>query len=94
MWKFKEKAESLTREKNLIKVKAMLEALLEKIDFIRHMEVNLNGNFNGSNFDAVLISEFDSMEDVNRYRVHPDHKKISAYVSLVREARAGVDYIC
>lgn len=94
MWKFKDEAEGLTREENLMKVKAMLEALPEKIDFIRHIEVNLNANFNGSNFDAVLISEFDSIEDVNCYRVHPDHKKISAYVSLVREARASVDYIC
>lgn len=94
MWKFKEEAEGLTKEENLLKVKTMLEALPEKIDFIRHIEVNINVNFNGSNFDAVLISEFDSIEDVNRYRVHPDHKKISSYVSLVREDRASVDYVC
>lgn len=94
MWKFKEEAEGLTKEENLLKVKTMLEALPEKIDFIRHIEVNMNVNFNGSNFDAVLISEFDSIEDVNRYRVHPDHKKISSYVSLVREDRASVDYVC
>lgn len=94
MWKFKDEAEGLTREENLMKVKAMLEALPEKIDFIRHMEVNLNSNFNGSNFDVVLISEFDSIDDVNRYRVHPEHKQISAYVSLVREARSSVDFVC
>ncbi len=92
MWKFKDEAEGLTKEENLLKVKAMLEVLPEKIDFIRHMEVRLNENDNGKNFDAVLISEFDSIEDVKRYRVHPDHVKISQYVSLVRLDRASVDY--
>lgn len=92
MWKFKDEAQGLTREENLLKVKGMLEALPEKIDFIRKMEVNLNINFNGKNFDAVLISEFDSLDDVKKYRVHPDHVKISEYVKLVREDRAAVDY--
>lgn len=92
MWKFKDEAEGLSKKENLLKVKAMLEALPEKIDFIRHMEVNLNENDNGKNFDAVLISEFDSLDDVKRYRVHPDHVKISEYVSLVRLDRASVDY--
>ncbi len=92
MWKFKPEAEGLTKEENLLKVKGMLEALPEKIDFIRSMEVRLNENLNGKNFDAVLISEFDSLDDVKRYRVHPDHRKISDYVALVREDRASVDY--
>ena len=92
MWKFKDEAEGLTRQENLIKVKNALEALPEKIDFIRHIEVNLNVNNNGKNYDAVLISEFDSIEDVKRYRDHPEHKKISSYVALVRESRSCVDY--
>lgn len=92
MWKFKDEAEGLTKKENLLKVKAMLEALPEKIDLIRRMEVHLNENDNGKNFDAVLISEFDSLDDVKRYRVHPDHVKISQYVSLVRLDRASADY--
>lgn len=92
MWKFKDEAEGLTKQENLVKVKSMLEVLPEKIDFIRRMEVRFNENDNGKNFDAVLISEFDSLDDVKRYRVHPEHVKISQYVSLVRLDRASVDY--
>jgi len=92
MWKFKSFAEGATKEENLLKVKAMLEELPSKIDFIRQIEVNLNVNPKEGMYDAVLISLFDSLEDVNRYRDHPDHKKISAFVSLVREDRASVDY--
>lgn len=92
MWKFKDEAEGLSREENLLKVKTALEELPSKIDFIRHIEVNMNVNNNGKNFDAVLISEFDSIEDVKKYRDHPEHKKISSYVALVREDRACVDF--
>ena len=92
MWKFKPFAEGKTKEENLLLVKNALEALPEKIDFLRSMEVNLNINPKESMFDAVLLSEFDTLEDGLKYRDHPEHKKISSYVALVREARASVDY--
>lgn len=92
MWKFKDFAEGATKEENILKVKEMLEALPEKIDFIREMRVEINVNPKESMYDAVLISAFDSLNDVERYRVHPEHKKISSFVSLVRTDRASVDY--
>ena len=92
MWKFRDYAEGATKQENVLKVKAMLEALPEKIDFIREMQVNINVNPKESMYDAVLISAFDSLEDVEKYRVHPEHKKISSFVALIREGRASVDY--
>ncbi len=92
MWKFRDFAEGLSREENLAKVKAMLEALPEKIDFIREMQVQINANPKVGMYDAVLLSTFDTLGDVERYRVHPEHKKISSYVALIKENRASVDY--
>lgn len=92
MWRFKPFAEGRTKKENLLLVKSMLEALPEKIDFLRSMKVSLNVNPKEGMFDAVLESEFDSLEDVGRYRIHPEHKKISSYVALVKEDRASVDY--
>lgn len=92
MWKFKECAEGHTKDENIAKVKAMLEALPEKIPYIRKMEVMKNVNPKETNFDAVLISEFDSLEDVASYTVHPAHKEISNFVKLVREDRSAIDY--
>ena len=92
MWKFKDYAEGATKQENIFKVKAMLEALPEKIDFIREMQVNVNINPKEGMYDAVLTSAFDTLEDVERYRVHPEHKKISSFVALIREGRASVDY--
>lgn len=93
MWKFKDYAEGLSKQDNILKVKSMLEALPKKIDFIREMRVEINVNPKDGMYDAMLISAFDSIDDVNRYRVHPDHKIISEYVALIRTNRASVDYI-
>ncbi len=92
MWWFKDFAEGLSREENIQKVKTMLESLPEKIDFIREMQVQINVNPKEGMYDAVLLSTFDTLEDVGRYRVHPEHKKISSYVALIKENRASVDY--
>ncbi len=92
MWKFKDYAEGATKKENIEKVKTMLEALPSKIDFIREMRVEVNVNPKEGMYDAILISSFDSIEDVNKYRIHPDHKKISSFVALIRENRASVDY--
>lgn len=92
MWKFKDFAQGRTKKENMTLIKEMLEELPEKIDFIRSMEIHFNVNMKNTMYDAVLISTFDSLEDVEAYRVHPEHKAISSYVSLVRENRASVDY--
>ena len=91
MWKFKDYAEGATKQENILKVKAMLEALPEKIDFIREMQVNINVNPKESMYDAVLISAFDSLEDVERYRVHPEHVKVSQFIRSVIESRIVLD---
>ena len=92
MWKFKEFAHGRTGKENAELIKSMLEELPEKIDFIRSMEIHFNVNMKNGMYDAVLISTFDSLEDVEKYREHPDHKAVASYVALVRESRASVDY--
>ena len=64
MWKFTETAEGATKAENLHKVKGLLEALPDPIPFIRRMAVHLNENPSPKNYDAVLISEFDSLADL------------------------------
>ncbi len=92
MWKFKEMAEGATKAENLRKVKGLLEALPDTIPFIRRMEVHLNENPNPKNYDAVLVSEFDSLEDLSAYTAHPAHQEISSFVAKCREGRASADY--
>ena len=44
------------------------------------------------NYDAVLISEFQTLEDLEAYKNDPRHKAVSALCKSIREDRAAVDY--
>ncbi|HQL34248.1 Dabb family protein [Treponema zuelzerae] len=92
MWQFKDEAEGRTREENCLYVKAALEALPSVIPYIRNLEVHLNGYPSSMGADMVLITEFDSKEDLDLYAVHPEHMKVSEYVGKVRTSRMVCDW--
>ena len=49
-------------------------------------------NVGKGNYDAVLVSEFDSLEDLEAYKNDPRHKAVSALCKSIREDRVAVDY--
>ena len=42
--------------------------------------------------DAVLVSEFESMDDLNAYKVDPRHVAVSDICKSIRADRVAVDY--
>ncbi len=74
------------------KIKQDLELLPSKIKEILFFEVGLNVSSSKSAFDIVLNSEFDSLETLNNYRIHLEHKKVLDYISKVSEKISVVDY--
>ena len=44
------------------------------------------------NYDAVLVSEFASLEDLALYQKDPRHQAVSALCRSIRTHRASVDY--
>ena len=93
MFEFLDEAQGRTRAENVAITKAMLEALPEKIDWIRASTVALNSpDAPAGNWDLILISDFDSFEDLERYRVHPDHVAVGVFMKPVRSARSWVDF--
>ena len=93
MFEFLDEAEGRTRAENVAITKSMLEALPEKIDWIRASTVALNSpDAPQGNWDLILISDFDSFEDLERYRVHPDHVAVGTFMKPVRSARSCVDF--
>ncbi len=93
MWKFLPEAGGKTREENLDDVRARLLALYEsgKIEGLRRMEIGKDVLHTDMSYDMVLLTEFDSLEALHNYKVHPDHVVISQFVKTVRSARAVVD---
>ena len=44
------------------------------------------------NYDAVLVSEFESLEALELYKNDPRHQAVSALYKSIREDRVAVDY--
>ncbi|MDR0422125.1 MAG: Dabb family protein [Proteiniphilum sp.] len=92
-FKLAEEAEGNVKAKNILLVKEKLEALKQVIPVIRKIEVLSNHPCASSdNYDIVLDSEFDSLEDLEVYSLHPEHQKVGEFIAKVRIGRAAIDY--
>lgn len=91
LFKLKDEVPAETKLAAMNAFKAAIEALLTRIPFIRKIEVGLNIN-PSETWSIALYSEFDSLDDVKRYAVHPDHVAAGKLLADVKESRACVDY--
>lgn len=73
-------------------LKTMLLALKDKIEVLKHIEVNNNYELDAKSFDVALFSHVETLDDLETYRVHPEHQKVLDYIKEVTAARAAVDY--
>ena len=88
MFRFKE----ANKAANIEKVKAMLEALPEKIPTLKSMEVGVDFLHSERSMDLVLTSTFDDREGLEAYRVHPAHVEVVEVIKQVSEESRVVDY--
>lgn len=91
LFKLKDEAPEAQKLEAMNRFKAAIEALPARIPWIKKVEVGLNIN-PGETWSIGLYSEFDSLEDVKRYAVHPDHVAAGKLLAEVKESRACVDY--
>lgn len=86
--------DSLSKEEKcdvMNRFKVAIEALPEKISVIRKVFVGLNMN-EAETWDICLESEFDTLDDVKLYAVHPDHVAAAGILKEAKGDRACVDY--
>ncbi|MCM1290391.1 MAG: Dabb family protein [Prevotella sp.] len=88
---FKLKGTQTERHEVATAFKNALEALPEKIEVLRNIEIGINQN-PAEDWDIVLIATVDRMEDVDIYAKHPAHVAAAAIVAPVKESRACVDF--
>lgn len=87
MWKFlPDKTEEMK------KFLSELEKLKGQIEVLRSLETGVGINAN-NDCDAVLITVFDSLEDLEKYKNDPRHLAVSALCKSIRAERHSVDYI-
>lgn len=89
-----EHADGKTKSEHAQYVKTELENLIHLIPQIKKIEVGINHpEAPVSNFDIVLYSEFDNLNDLNIYQEHPEHKRVAAYIAKIKTGREAVDYM-
>lgn len=91
LFKLKETLPQEEKMKVMNSFKSAIEALPASIPFIRKVFVGLNVN-PAESWDICLESEFDTLEDVKAYAVHPNHVAAAAILKDAKQDRACVDY--
>lgn len=86
-------SEGSTGSENAHKLIDMLKDLPGKIPEIVELEAGLDISRSPASFDVGLMTKFQSMEDLEMYRIHPDHQKVIKFVQKTTSARAVTDYV-
>lgn len=77
--------------KNAQRVKAELENLKNLIDEVVEIKVQINPTATSSR-KVMLNSLFNSEEDLAKYQVHPEHKKVGNFVRSALKDRVCLDF--
>lgn len=88
MWKLKDE----NKAENAQKLKTMLESLNGVIPELVSAHVGINIFYENDSYDLCLVSSFKSLEDLQAYKIHPLHVKVSEFCKSVREKRKSCDF--
>lgn len=79
-------------EKQKNKLSADLQALKDKIPFIKRLEVGFDIGRKPNSFDLVLNTDFNTWADVENYGAHPDHVAVVEFIKQICEDHCKVDF--
>jgi hypothetical protein len=80
------------KESGFDTIRTALEALPELIPEIRALQVGRNIAYLDSNWDVVLVADYDSLDALEAYQVHPDHQAAAAIIRPLVAQRSNVDF--
>ncbi len=91
MWRFADSAEGKTREENMQIVRDRLLTLPSVIPEIKFMQLGRDVSRTEMSYDMMLVTRFESLEELHAYKVHPAHVEVASYVAKVKTARVVLD---
>jgi len=87
------KYESESEKQNVIgSIEDALLGLLGKIDELKFIEVGVNYELASKSYDVCLITHFETVEQLDSYRIHPEHLKVAELIGQHAVERAAVDF--
>ena len=82
-----------TTQKNLQKAKNILLSMEGNIPMLKYLEVGVDELHTERSYDIVLITRFNSLDDMNAYQIHPYHvAQVLAPLKDMIESSKAVDY--
>lgn len=91
MWKL-QATEAEDKATAVAAIAAALEPLIDVIPGIRTLTVHANVVESDANWDAALVGDYDSLETLAAYQVHPAHVEAAAVVRGYTASRAVADF--
>lgn len=80
------------RGEQAAEVARRLNALDGVVPQLRSISAGANSVYPEVNWDVTLVADFDSIEALEQYQVHPAHEEVVAYVRSVVSSRVAVDF--
>ena len=77
---------------NIKKTQEVLLSMRGKIDVLIDIQAEINIRPGESNYDIILITKFASLEDLDKYLIHPNHLEVAKFIGSVLDTQASVCY--
>lgn len=69
-----------------------LLGLSDKIAELKYIEVGVNYELDSKSYDICLLTHFETVDELDIYRVHPEHLKVAELIGQHAVERASVDF--
>ncbi|GGL04919.1 hypothetical protein GCM10007382_25980 [Salinibacterium xinjiangense] len=70
----------------------VLEPLVDVVPGIRSLDVRQNVAYFEKNWDVLVIGDYESLDALDAYQLHPDHKAAAAVVREHVTERSSIDF--
>ncbi len=87
------KYNSDSEKQNVIgSIEDALLSLKGKIEELKYIEVGVNYELATKSYDICLVSHFETVDELDAYRIHPEHLKVGELIGQHVVERAAVDF--
>lgn len=92
MFKLKD-TDGKTAYENAIEAKERFNDVIANVKELKKGEIVINSkDADPSNYTISLLCDFETIEDLNAYQVHPAHVAFGKFIGTVKIDRACIDY--
>ena len=92
LFKLKNYNSESQKQIEISKIEEALLSLSGKIEELKYIEVGVNYDLAAKSFDICLITHFESLDQLDSYRIHPEHLKVAELIGQHAVERAAVDF--